>query len=192
MSQHQNFSDALSDETSHWLKCAGWTPGKQTLQFGRWKYGKSDHMWNEYCRMFQCQCSQEEEYQRHPARSILSELFGLRVDSPDDVRFRSALLFRVDQAIGLCDETADLSDLVYDFLIPIGELLSEANVLIGASGRVFAAGFVGFGVIYFGETFGEAMERIHRGLPGKPVPLEDTRFHNPELTGDGVWIPLPP
>ncbi len=186
-----DFSGTLSDATRRWLQSGGWKPGRHSSQFVKWKYGKSDQMWCEYCNLFQCHKSRDYDFLRHPARSILSELFGQRVESGEDVLPGSSVGFWVDEAIGLNEEIADLSEYVFDFLIPIGQLVSLANLSIGVSGRVFASGWVSCGVFLLGESFGDAMERCRLGLPFKLVPLRDKRFHDPDLKGE-IWIPSPP
>jgi hypothetical protein len=184
-----------SEATRQWLQCFGWKPGLPTRRFNRWKYGRSDSSWREYCNMFACRISRNAPSDRiwrcHPARSILREFYGLEVHSPPDVKYLGGIDFKLHEAfIGskVDDEIADLSDLVSDYLLPIG-IYDQAHALIGVSGRVFASGISRFGVIYFGESFSEAMDSVFGGLPSKAVQLEDDRFQGKDLNCDDVRLP---
>lgn len=190
--QQNNCVEIRSEETRLWLQKAGWKPGLPSRRFNRWNYGKSDDSWRKYCELFACRISRhatnENVWRCHPAREVLREFYGLEAHSPPFVRYLQGIYFSVDEAFGYSDEIADLSDLVSDYLLPFGDW-DQAHALIGASGRVFQSGYACFGVIYCGESFSDAMNKILGGLSGKAVPLEDDRFDHSDLNCDGIWLP---
>ncbi|MCA9075633.1 MAG: SUKH-3 domain-containing protein [Planctomycetaceae bacterium] len=159
----------LTEQVSEALRSAGWKSGCRRR--GKSRIELALPWWLSARRKFDRRQSDSERQQRSDefdqASRILDELWGLRVQPLEKVGpyVPSTVIF--DPRNANRDDVRFLSELLGVNLVPIGEEMSQAALLLSDRGFVILAGFVGTGVFLAGWTFGEALERI---LTGQEMP----------------------
>lgn len=115
----------------------------------------------------------EFDFRQHPAIQILDELQGLLLKTDSNAKYQSSIRFepsvRVDS-----DDAMMLSAILNEWIIPIGQVVSEAMIGIGDLGAMYLVGTVSPGVFLAGLSFAEGMERLLRGDELELIDIDNT------------------
>jgi len=169
------------------IEC-GWKPGTIRSCWS-WSWNKlkivnnnvacSDIEWLTFAERFwddkllsPCNSKEEQIASRSmTARSILLELNGIhaRDKESSQQKYRRSLLFGDDMGMSDLCLIKEFGAILNSFTLPIGELRSQATVLISEDEKVFLLGSVGSGVYFVGNSFGEAMDKYFSGEMLQPV-----------------------
>jgi len=181
--------DDLPEDVHLAFRTAGWIPGQR-------RRGAKQDWWKEFSRALRVKLfgirsrsdlseehlrKGEENFQEFPAaKHILDEMLGLTVEplSKTGDSCPSPVIFDPSGGYAYYDEIYRLMEIVHSDLVPVGELMSLATILLARTGHVFLHGTTGPGILLAGNSFGEAMSRILHGQRKRPIYF--TESENPE------------
>ncbi|MCA9082071.1 MAG: SUKH-3 domain-containing protein [Planctomycetaceae bacterium] len=201
--------DDLSKNVHSKLVAAGWAPGVARhdsllawLRLSRRNIATTADVWRRFVSHFgypgppfgSFKGELDSCRSARIAQQILRELFLLEVRS-GPTRYPTTIIFNPLGAIGSAPEIRTLGVHLGGLIVPVGEVLSMAHVLIANSGEVYVLDYIGGGLYYAGESFGTGMDTLLSDRLFRPVYIEgldDPYFRLPEVTPDSpnVFCPV--
>lgn len=191
MSSSENsdpFAD-ISELISKRLCEAGWQHGKSRCNWRGYPLSLRLGGWPTFASAFSTPSIQRRLVQRcpkfdlvrHPAIQILDQLLGICLRAGIDIAYPHTIIFEPDVQSSL-QYGIRLSEILDEWLIPIGEVRSLAGVWAGDMGTIYISGFITPGVYLAGYSFGEALAHLSKDddLPLVNIDRDD------DLEGDFV------